>query len=255
MVDLGQLMARLRALSPEQLQTISSIVSTLHTPHTYWRYESSDVVDKPFLVGMGDTLRIHHSMSAEPFSKDKFEFATVSILNASGRDASLAPKGNPGWDVSVGGVRWSLKTQADSDLKIDKIWISKFMELGKGRWENETDLVSLREQFLRHLTRYDRIFTLRHWEVEDGNLGHVAHHYEMVEIPKSLLELASDGDIQMQHGSIQNPKPGYCVVKDVSGVVLYKLYFDAGGERKLQVKALRKDRCVIHAYWEFEKAH
>jgi len=55
----------------------------------------------------------------------------------------------------------------------------------------------------------------------------------------------------MRHQSKQNPKPGYCSVTDDEGNVKFKLYFDGGTERKLQIKNLRKDLCIVHATWEF----
>lgn len=55
----------------------------------------------------------------------------------------------------------------------------------------------------------------------------------------------------MMHESKQRPKPGYCTVVDKEGVVLFRLYFDGGTERKLQIKDLRKDRCIVHATWKF----
>jgi type II restriction enzyme len=51
--------------------------------------------------------------------------------------------------------------------------------------------------------------------------------------------------------STQSPKPGCCDVKDADGKLKFQLYFDAGSERKLQVRHLRKDLCMVHAYWEF----
>jgi len=50
--------------------------------------------------------------------------------------------------------------------------------------------------------------------------------------------------------SKQNPAPGYCYVEDADGVS-FALYFDGGGERKLQIKNLQKRLCVVHATWEF----
>jgi hypothetical protein len=32
----------------------------------------------------------------------------------------------------------------------------------------------------------------------------------------------------------------------------FQLYFDAGGERKLQIKGLKKPHCLVHAEWRFE---
>ena len=206
-----------------------------------------DLLDEASVSDFGDVLRIHHVFSAEPFTKDKFEYALVQVLGWRGMEASLAARGNPGHDATVSGVRLSFKTQADKHIKSDLIWISKFMELGKGIWGGDpNDLEPLRRAFLDHLRRYDRIFTLR-------ALGKSPDwHYELVEIPKPLLESAKDGELEMKMNSRQNPKPGYCHVRASDGTLLFQLYFDAGSERKLQVKSLRKSECIVHAEWQFK---
>jgi hypothetical protein len=191
-------------------------------------------------------LRIHHVFSAEPFTKDKFEYALVQVVKWRGVEASLAPKGNPGHDATIGSTRVSLKTQADKSIKKEELWISKFMELGKGVWgDNPADLETLRIAFLEHLKRYDRVFSLR-------AIGKAPNwHYELIEIPKTLLQRAQTGRLEMMLESRQSPKPGYCRVTDANGFALYQLYFDAGSERKLQIKALRKSACLLHAEWKF----
>lgn len=78
--------------------------------------------------------------------------------------------------------------------------------------------------------------------------------YELVEIPKALLQRAQNGTIAMNHASKQNPKPGYCQVHGEKQKLLFELYFDGGTERKLQIKHLRKDECVVIASWEFPSA-
>ena len=55
----------------------------------------------------------------------------------------------------------------------------------------------------------------------------------------------------MKLGSKQFPKPGYCYVRNEDGQTIFSLYFDGGGERKLQIKNLSKDTCRVHAEWEF----
>lgn len=132
---------------------------------------------------------------------------------------------------------------------IDYIHISKSMELGKGIWGDKVeDLNGLRDRFFHHMRNYDEIFTLR-------RLKDTAFHiYELVEIPKSLLLEAADGKMEMMHRSNQYPKPGYCTITDSYGRVEYQLYFNGGSERKLQVKALDKRLCVVHATWRFPKA-
>ena len=38
------------------------------------------------------------------------------------------------------------------------------------------------------------------------------------------------------------------------GNLKFALYFDGGTERKLQIKAIRKDLCTVHATWRFDSA-
>jgi len=198
------------------------------------------------LKDFGDILRFHHCFSAEPFSKDKFEYGLEQVCLGAGIKAHLAKKGNRGHDITIGKTRFSLKTQADSNLKFDKIWISKFMELGGGNWSNKpSDLKGLRNQFLKHLKGYERILVLRVLSKDPSWM------YELVEIPKRLFSLAKQGDLSMKMNSEQLPKPGYCYVRSAQGELFYSLYFDGGGERKLQVKNLLKSQCVVHASWEF----
>ena len=206
----------------------------------------SDLFDDLTLDTFGDALRVHHSFSAEPFSKDKFEYVLQKVLTVCGHQASLASKGNPGHDLTVDHTRVSLKTQANKDIRADKIWISKFMELGKGTWgADPNDLIGLRERFLGHLADYDRIFILRALE------RHPNWYYELVEIPKQLMEAAAQGELKMMTGSKQFPKPGYCYVRSPDNTDIYQLYFDGGTERKLQVKNLLKSYCEVHATWRF----
>ena len=123
------------------------------------------------------------------------------------------------------------------------------MEMGRGEWtDKDTDLLGLLHRFLDHMSRYERIFVLRAFapkKVADK------WKYELLEIPKSLLFEAPNGKLEMRHDSTQMPKPGYCTVVDNNGVTKYKLYFDGGTERKLQVVRLRAALCVCHVTWEF----
>ncbi|MDO3722227.1 hypothetical protein QVZ43_10880 [Marinobacter sp. chi1] len=192
-------------------------------------------------------LLVHHALSEEPFTKDKFEHAMVRVLNESDLDAHLSPRGNPGHDLTVGAEKWSLKTQADQALKLDALHISKFMEMGKGEWTNETSLTGLRQRMFDHVANYDRIFSLRHKIVGENR------YYELVEIPKALLLEAENGELEMKMDSKQNPKPGYCRVYDRDRSQKFQLYFDGGTERKLQIKHLKKALCHVRASWTFKK--
>ena len=244
--NIEEIVKKIPQLTSGQLFWLSKVIDTFDCDHSFKVLDDS-ILDRCAVDNFGDALRIHHCFSAEPFSKDKFEYVLVEILKMSGTKASLAPRGNPGHDISIDGVKISLKTQADKNIKEDKLWISKFMELGRGEWgDNSDDLVMLRDKFFSHLKSYDRIFTLR--ALQKGP----SWSYELVEIPKKILLLAKTGKLEMMHNSKQTPKPGYCHVTNKSGEKIFKLYFDGGGERKLQIKNLLKKYCTVHATWKFE---
>lgn len=150
--------------------------------------------------------------------------------------------------MKITGRNVSLKTEAANAIRVDMLHVSKFMELGGGHWgDDSNDLIGLRKQFLDNLAGIDRILTLRALRK-----GQPDYMYELVEIPKSLLERVSTGlSWEMQTKSTQYPKPGYCFVED-EGELLFSLYFDGGGERKLQIKNLKKRLCKVHACWQFD---
>lgn len=240
-----QLVGAIPELTAGQLHWLQRVVAVFGAEHNF-TLSNSDLFDQETLQNFGDAMRVHHSFSAEPFTKDKFEYVLVQVLNMSGYKAKLAPKGNPGHDATIDNVKVSLKTQADKGIKEDKLWISKFMELGKGHWgDDPNDLEALRGQFVTHLKNYRRILSLR-------ALARAPRwRYELVEIPKRVLAAAVNGELKMMTDSAQFPKPGYCRVYEPNRDLMFELYFDAGSERKLQIKNLRKDLCRIHAVWEF----
>ena len=240
-----EIVEKIPTLTSGQILWLDRVVEIFGSPHEF-QIQKSDLFDQQTLENFGDALRIHHCFSVEPFSKDKFEYVLEQTLKISGQDAELAPKGNRGHDITINGAHVSLKTQADKNIKREKIWISKFMELGKGQWgDNPNDLLGLRKEFLNHMKNYDRILSLRtlekgpHWS------------YELIEIPKKLLKTAQQGTLEMKLNSKQFPKPGYCHVATSKGEIKFQLYFDGGSERKLQIKNLLKKYCIVHATWNF----
>lgn len=242
----------LPALSSAQLEGLGRIALALETPVECGINDESDFASGEFSRLFGDVLVVHHVLSSDSFTKDKFEHAMVDVLNKTGLwTADIAPRGNPGHDITVDEERWSLKTQADRSIKRDRIHISKFMELGKGAWATEGDLENLRAAMFRHMAGYDRIFTLRCLSAARLSPRQAGREYELVEIPKNLLQATAGFPCVMNHESGQNPKPGYCRVPDREGNILLELYFDGGTERKLQVRKLLKKACIVHASWCF----
>jgi len=252
--ELEDLIETLRDLSPPQLEVVRAVANAVAAPYDVYVNDDSDLFDLDLAYRFGIRLVSHHAMSNEAFTKDKFEHALTGLLLERGRKVSMAPRGNPGHDLTVDDERWSLKTQADLSIKRSAIHISKFMELGKGRWETEGDLAGLRDQMLAHMTRYDRIFSLRCLSSSRAAKDRPSAEYEFVEIPKAILARAIDGEIAMDDNSRQRPKPGHCYVRDDRGSLMLELYFDGGSERKLQIRKLDKSLCMVHATWQFTKA-
>jgi len=237
-------------LSKRKLAFVSSVVTGLTGRMSEWRNNKSDLVCEIFVEEFGVYLLAHHVTASKQLTKEHFERAMERVLKLAGRKAQLSPAGNPGHDITIDGTKFSLKTQADAHIKSDSLWISKFMELGKGDWSDKPEqLKGLRAQFLKHMQNYERVLSLRALKRTEN--GKVYWHYELVEIPKALLEEAVKGKLEMMMGSKQHPKPGYCIVKDAKGEVKFQLYFDGGTERKLQIKDLKKKLCIVHGTWDF----
>lgn len=241
-----RLLAAIPKLTNYRLQLVEKIVGIFQQPKEFHRNPRSPLISQGVLEDFGDVLRRHHSFSREPFSKDKFEYALEHVLLGSGIPAQMAPRGTRGFDIEIAGEKYSLKTEAAKSIREGTIHISKFMELGGGTWGSDPkDLIGLRQQFLTNLNGVKRILILRALKK-----GEPVYKYELVEIPKNLLSKAIKGRLEMMTQSSQNPKPGYCYVEE-KGEGLFNLYFDGGGERKLQIKGLKKARCEVHATWEF----
>ena len=105
----------------------------------------------------------------------------------------------------------------------------------------------LRDLFIEHMRSYERILQFRCLK-----RGPKEYLYELVEIPKALLSEGANAKLVIQEKSKQSPKPGYGNVFDADGKLKFALYFDAGTERKLQIKKIKKDLCTVHATWKFE---
>jgi type II restriction enzyme len=241
---IAPLLPALASLTPSQIDMVTAVIKQFQLPYEFRRKEDSDLVTSGVLEMLGDALRIHHAFSRQALTKDRFEFALERSLNRAGVQAELvSSRTNRGHDITINGIAISLKTQADSNIRVNSLHISKFMELGKGAWE----LSLLRDLFIEHMRSYERILQFRCLK-----RGPKEYLYELVEIPKALLSEGANAKLVIQEKSKQSPKPGYGNVFDADGKLKFALYFDAGTERKLQIKKIKKDLCTVHATWKFE---
>lgn len=167
---------RLSRLSTAQLNLLNEIIDTFERRIDANRLKSSSVVNEEFFVAFGDVLKLHHSLSQDYLDKHRFEAAAERVFKSLGVEVSRPTnKCNPGHDITVKGVAWSLKTQGDRGIKADTLYISKFMELGKGHWDTEDDLLGLRDQFFKHLNAYKRIFQLRYFRSRSAADSEMQH--------------------------------------------------------------------------------
>jgi len=245
--------SELHKLSEPQIDLIELIIGNLNIPfEILWYNNNSDLTSASFVSLFGDYLKVHHCLSVEALSKDRFEYALEDICQKVGFSAELAPRGNPGRDITIDNKNYSLKTQADKQIKQGSLWVSKFMELGKGEWTDKIEhLEGLRDQFIEHMSSYERIFQLRCLSNNIKNYTIEQHHYELIEIPKSLLLEAALGLVEYSQRSKQLPKIGWCNIYENKNKLKFQLYFDGGGERKLHIKNLDKQYCIRHAEWMF----
>lgn len=260
-MDTDELVAAIEALRPRQRQRITRLLDAMALGVETTADPNSDIATADFVDAFGDYLESHHAGSAKALSKENFEYAMVASFNACNVTASKSESNTlPGQDIEVDGVPWSLKSEAAKGIKLDRIHISKFMELGKGAWVTSEDMIALRERMFDHLKRYDRIFTLRCIERGSDSKGNETFRYELVEIPKSLFMRSRGVRIKFAENSKQSPIPASCFVpvdpnlpadgsKNVANTLL-ELYFDGGSERKLQIRKINKDHCVVHATWK-----
>lgn len=266
MTTVQQLQAAVACLTDSQRAWLDAFVQQFKMPKTFWRNDESDLVTDLVLENIGDLLRIHHAMSRRALSKAPFEYAFEKALLLSKKKAQLADSAtNPGYDMVVDGERISLKTEAAKNVSKKQLHVSKWMEMG-GAW----DPVNIQlPKFLKHLDGYDRILSLRCLKQSGTH-----YHYELVEIPKALMLEAATGEMKPAKETTQETTPWYCRVLDAEAtaaaiakanakktkkakkepkpVYKFSLYFDAGSERKLQVKQILLPHCIVHATWEFE---
>jgi Type II site-specific deoxyribonuclease len=102
----------LKALTDGQIGWLQTVAEQFQKPKDFHNVADSDLINNCVLQDFGDALRIHHCFSREAFSKDKFEYALERVLKLCKRPAALARRGNPGHDITISSVRFSLKTEA-----------------------------------------------------------------------------------------------------------------------------------------------
>jgi type II restriction enzyme len=93
------LIERLYGLTDSPINWVEAIVSQFSVVHSY-EIIDSNLFDICMWDSFGEALLIHHCMSKESFSKDKFEYVLERVANFCGNNSQIANRGNPGHDIT-----------------------------------------------------------------------------------------------------------------------------------------------------------
>lgn len=246
--QIQQLLKVAQGLTESQLACLLGTANTLNTNIQCKIMPSSDIVDEAFNNDFMNRLLMHHATTAAKMKKEAFEFAFINAANASGKKAQLAKNmTNPGFDVVVDSIPFSLKTEAEKNIKLDIIKISKLMEsAGVRNFSTKGEYVRYtREHIVPLLRKAKRIIVLRCFNQS------TYLQYHLVEIPLELLlkiEKFTDKDFSER----TRVNSSWAGVYDSKGLQ-FKLNFD-GSDEKITINGLRVDLCIIHGYWQLHLA-
>jgi hypothetical protein len=243
-VDKQKLTQAIDFLDTYQIRLLHEMAEALRVPIVVDVAADSDIVTEEFGKYFENILKVHHSLHEEKFNKKSFEYAFKAACMAAGRKAAINKDAtDPGFDVEVDGVRFSLKTEAAQGISEERITISKLME---ARWIHEC---RSREDFAResrqrigkHLHHYARIITLRAFDVPGGKVK-----YSMIEIPLDLLKKITA--LTASDFGEPTPQGGSSATVEDKGQKAFTLRLD-GSDQKVTIAGLRVDLCIRHADW------
>lgn len=240
----GKLDSIVRLLDAYQIRLLCEVGEALLRPVQSQRVPDSDIATEDFARYFENVLKIHHSMHEEKFNKKAFEYAFKTACSIQGKRAFVnSDSTDPGFDVEVDGVRFSLKTEAAKGISDDKITISKLME---ARWIRECKAPAdfareSRKRIGKHLGKYDRIIMLRAFDLPDGKV-----RYSLIEIPVDLLK--SILDLKARDFDDPTPNGGTSAIVNYRGVKAFTLRLD-GSVEKITISGLQMSLCQKHAEW------
>ena len=271
-----QLINLVEGLSPVQQRLVLRFIQAIRQEPAAFRNPASELVmvDEFFAV-MTRELVFHHGLHVTPLTKKAFEYTFAAACKAAGWEAIVGSSAtNPGADVVVEDVGFSLKTEGAQSIRFDHIHISKFRESAgtKGFTTTAQFAEYTRSTLMQHLQEYDRILMLRSFSLDrlatwrstpslplDNSPESQSRQlldaaavsgdnvvYMLVEIPLDVLKLMGNlrtNDFSSITGSGSTSAP---VTDD--GQVAFTLSYD-GSDNKVTIRNLRLDACEIHAAW------
>lgn len=241
---LQHLITVVTGLDPVQVELLTEVATVMLRQVVEIVNPVSDLVTPRFAANFRNRLLIHHATNEAKLTKKAFEYAFKGACEADGKTSFITISNTfSGVDVTVDGVRYSLKTEASKTIKAEQITISKFTE---ARWvQQQTTLDGLAAQAAvripAHLNGYDRILVLRARELPNTRL-----QYELVEIPQDLLRRVST--LTSADFSPQTAQGGSSARVTHDGKLAFTLRLD-GSDGKVTIASLQIMFCTRHAAW------
>lgn len=215
--------------------------------------DDSDLVTSDFADAVANFLLLHHAVYGSSLNKEAFEFIFTVANRAAGRDAEPnRQRGSNTHDVRVQGTKWSLKTEAGTDTKAQRVYIAKWME---ARWirecTNPAECAAAMARIVEHGADYERIAALQAIRAREGT----STRYRLIELPKE--EVARLPSLHHRHFTKPGSKRSYGanLPRDPSATAPV----DSPAERTLRVlldSSVEKvrmwfevDACTVHAEW------
>ena len=242
--DRDRVITILNQIDPVRARLLLRMAEALTSELTSTINPRSDFLDEPLSAAIGAQLLLHHATHDEKLNKKSFEYLLKYACEACGRTAILTENPVfPAADITIDGIGISLKTQADGSIKPHSAYIQKFME---ARWIRDfsagKDLANeAKRRISDHLTKYQQILMLRAFDLPNGNFK-----YELMEIPKSVLELINGTPSELFPNKNDYGSVGIDI-GDAAGIA-FRLMLD-GSVEKVRLFNIRTNRCIQHGTW------
>ena len=249
MSDIDELVRIVSRLPVGRVKMLTAIAASLSNDVEQTINPESDLVTGDFAQAFAGRLLIQHALTASVMKKKRFEYALLQTAHAVDYVATLTRSStNPGEDIRINDITYSLKTEAAKSIHPAKITISKFQE---ARWirdcQTPADFAEgTRRHVGRHLDQYERILMLRVFRLSEESMSGKRVRYDLIEIPLSVLRRVlhlPDEAFAEKSGSGSSSAD----VKD-EGRRLFRLSLD-GSVEKVTIRSLLVEACLKHGSW------
>lgn len=196
----------------------------------------------PFTAALQGLVAAHHGVYPRLPPRDIFfedlvarAFKTIGVT-----DISLPSPGRSKEDMTVSGVKLSIKSETGYGTKPNLITITKLSTTEETEWLS-TPLI---DRILRHLAEYERMLMVRSiW------LNPPAFHYQLLDVPIPLLAKIAEVTLIPAVGRGGKPSKSLTAKVTIDNEVAFSVFFDAT-DKKCAIRGLRVNQCRMLAEWD-----